>query len=249
MTNDHIAGNRADWNAESDAYQARNESQLDHRRLAWGTWAIPEAELGALGDQRGKRVLELGCGAAQWARFLAEDGAHPVGMDLAERQLAHARTKLDAAGVRVPLVQGSAEELPFGDACFDTVFCDHGATSFSDPHRTIPEAARVLRPGGLFVFNLASPLRDICAADADGRPTETLERDYFALHRIDEDGSACFNLPYGEWIRLFRASGLELLDLIELRPPVGATTTYAGYIGYDWARRWPAENLWRLERR
>ena len=51
----------------------------------------------------------------------------------------------------------AANGLPFGDATFDLVFCDHGATSFTDPHVTIPESARVLRPGGLLVFDMATP--------------------------------------------------------------------------------------------
>ena len=245
----YIKGNRADWNADSDAYQERNESQLDGRALAWGLWGLPEAEVGALGPIVGKRVLELGCGAAQWSRFLCEAGARPVGLDLSERQLAHARHKLARAATRLPLVQASAEQLPFQAASFDLVFCDHGATSFCDPHRALPEAARVLRPGGELVFNIASPLRDLCAHDAEGEPLPTLERDYFCLHRMQAEGASWFNLPYGAWIRLFRRCGLELLDLIELQPPADATTTYRGYINLEWARRWPAENIWRLRRR
>ncbi|MFT4542340.1 MAG: SAM-dependent methyltransferase [Planctomycetota bacterium] len=246
----HVESSRTDWNATSDEYQARNEGQLDNKAMAWGVWGIPEEEVCALGPILGKRILELGCGAAQWSRFMAEAGAEPIGMDLSERQLHHARLKLRNAGVIVPLVHANAEQLPFANESFDLVFCDHGATTFSDPHRTIPDATRVLRRGGELVFNMASPMRDTCARHENGEPKAELERDYFSMHRIvDEDGGCYFNLPYGAWIRLFRRCGLELLDMIELQPPAGAKTTYGGYISEEWARRWPAEIIWRLRRR
>ena len=42
--------------------------------------------------------------------------------------------------------------MPLADSSFDLVFCDHGAMSFCDPAVTLPEVARLLRPGGRFVF-------------------------------------------------------------------------------------------------
>src|SRR6202011_4439836 len=110
-----------------------------------------------LGEVRGKDVLELGCGAAQWSIALALLGARCVGLDNSERQLAHARRLMSEAGVTFPLVHASAEDVPLPAASFDVVFCDHGAMSFADPERTVPEAARLLRPGGLFAFNAESP--------------------------------------------------------------------------------------------
>jgi SAM-dependent methyltransferase len=250
MTSDHVRKNRAGWNADSDAYQARNSPQLDHKPLAWGVWALPERELGVLGEIAGKRVLELGCGAAQWAHFLAERGARVVGLDLSERQLRHARERwARRPELDVALVHGDAEQLPFASAAFDVVFCDHGAMTFADPRRTVPEVARVLRPGGLFAFNNSSPLRDLCYDPARDALGDRLHGDYFALHRIDDEDGATFQLQYGEWIRLFVCSGFEIEDLIEPRPPVDGTTTYEGYVSLEWARRFPAEHIWKLRRR
>jgi SAM-dependent methyltransferase len=247
MTADHVRRNRAVWNADSDCYQVRNGAHLDREPRSWGVWQIPESEVRALGDVAGRRVLELGCGAAQWGCALAADGARIVGIDLSDRQLAHARERRARLRVRLPLVQGSAERLPFRDDSFDLVFCDHGATSFTDPRVTLPEAARVLVPGGDLVFNITSPLHDLCFDAERDAATDRLVTDYFTLDRF-EDGAVSFQRTFGDWLRAFAAAGLEVLELIEPRPPAGATTTYASYSA-EWARRWPAECLWRLRRR
>ncbi len=150
--------NRARWDRISDEYQAKHGPQLDTRELAWGIWAIPEDELRILGEVAGKDILEFGCGAAQWSIFLAKRGARPVGLDISARQLAYAQQNKAKAAVHFSLVLASGEAVPFADASFDIVFCDHGAMSFADPTRTVPEAARLLRPGGLLAFNMTSPL-------------------------------------------------------------------------------------------
>jgi ubiquinone/menaquinone biosynthesis C-methylase UbiE len=149
----------------------------------------------------------------------------------------------------MPLVRGSAEELPFADASFDLVFCDHGATSFTDPNLTIPEAARVLRPGGRLVFDISTPVIWMCWPDGEGQPGKQLVRDYFGLGRMDDpDGSVEWQLTYGDWIRLFRRSGFEVEDLIELRPSPEATTTYTDYASKEWAQAFPSENIWKVRK-
>jgi len=245
---EHAARNRASWDAYSDEYQARHGDQLaGSGGLAWGTTQIPEAELRVLGDVADKDILEFGCGAAQWSIALAQLGARPVGLDLSERQLDHARQLMAEAGVAFPLVHASAEAVPMPDASFDIVFCDHGAMSFADPYRTIPEAARLLRPGGLFAFNHQAPIETICWPMGADRVGETLALDYFGLHRID-DGEITFQLPHGEWIRLFRANGFVVEDLIEPQPGPNATSSYRDAESLAWSRRWPSEEIWRLRR-
>ena len=245
----HATFNRAAWNDYADEYQTKHGAQLAASSgLAWGTWQIPEAEIHVLGDVADKDILEFGCGAAQWSIALAKAGARPVGLDLSDRQLEHARTLMNDAGVDFPLIHGSAEAVPLPDASFDIVFCDHGAMTFADPYRTVPEASRLLRPGGLFAFNHGSPILSIAwAADAD-RAGDRLVYDYFGMHRFDYGDSIDFNLPYGEWIRLFRANGFAIEDLIEPRPDADATSSYRDEVEREWARRWPAESIWRLRR-
>jgi SAM-dependent methyltransferase len=242
------ARNRAYWDRTSDEYQRRNAAFIGRPEPRWGMWQLPEAELQVLGDVAGKDVLELGCGAAQWAILLAGRGARMVGLDNSARQLEHARGLMAAAGVDFPLVHASAEEVPLPDASFDVVFCDHGAMTFADPYRTVPEVARLLRPGGLFAFAHSTPLVMCC-----WRPeTETIERrlvgDYFGMYRFDDlpDEPVEFNLPYGEWIGLFREHGFLVESLVEIRPPAGAESTYRSAEETEWARAWPMEEIWRL---
>jgi SAM-dependent methyltransferase len=245
----HETHNQAMWDAYSDEYQAKHGAQLAASGgLAWGTSQIAESELKVLGDVTGKDILELGCGAAQWSIALSQAGAHPVGLDLSERQLEHARRLMAEAGVDFPLIHGSAEAVPLPDASFDIVFCDHGAMTFADPYRTVPEAARLLRPGGLFAFSHHSPIQTICWALGEEMVGERLVNDYFGMHRFEEDDESYFQLPYGEWIRLFRTNDLVVEDLIEPRPPEGATSSYRSADELAWARRWPSEQIWRLRR-
>jgi SAM-dependent methyltransferase len=247
---DHERRNRASWNADSDRYQGHNGPLLAASGgMAWGVWQIPESELRILGDVAGKDILEFGCGAAQWSIKLAMVGARPVGLDLSERQLEHARRLMAEAGVDFPLLHASAEAVPLPDASFDIVFCDHGAMTFADPYRTVPEAARLLRPGGLFAFSHGSAILDICWPLDSKKAGERLVLDYFGMHALDDGDTITFQLPYGEWIRLFRSNGFEVEDLVEPQPAAGTISSYRDADELAWSRRWPAESIWRLRRK
>lgn len=249
MPRDHVARNRRFWDDDADAYQQVHGPQLAAQPLAWGVWRVPEAELRVLGDVEGRDVLELGCGAAQWSAALAALGARCTGLDLSGVQLSHAREHCRSREVRVPLVQASAEELPFAAASFDTVFCDHGAMSFCDPAKTVREVARVLRPRGVLAFCVTNPLVYLTWDEKKEKQSRRLHRSYDELGYWDlGDGTVDWSVPTGEWISLFRANGFQVEQLIELRAPDGATTTYEEFVPYSWARRWPAEHVWRVTR-
>jgi len=151
--------------------------------------------------------------------------------------------------VTFPIVNASAERLPFADESFDIVFCDHGAMSFADPEKTVPEAARVLRQGGLLVFNMVSPLLFACWDELKDEIAYSLHANYFELRRFDyQEGFVEYQLPYGAWIDVLRRNRMIVEDLIELQPPDGATTTYPELVPLEWARRWPAENIWKARK-
>ena len=243
--------NREFWDEDADDYQREHEAQLDDRTLGWGVWHLPESELQVLGDVAGRDVLEYGCGAAQWAIKLASVGARVTGLDQSRGQLRHASSRLAATGQAVRLCCASATAVPLRDASFDIVFCDHGAMSFCDPYRTVPEVARLLRPGGLFAFDISTLLRNLCypPGDPDAPLTRKLHGKYFGARAFDwGDGTIDYQIPHGEWLALFRAHGLVVEDLLELRPPKDATTTYGEYVDLKWARRWPAEEIWRVRK-
>lgn len=253
MDRSHIGHNRAAWNADADRYQRDNRAQIGPQihtgDPAWGVWGIPESKLNLLGDVTGKRILELGCGGAQWSLALARRGAHPIGLDLSDRQLEHARASMSEAGIDVPVVQATGEEPPFADGSFDIVFADYGAFTFGDPYRTIPNAARMLRAGGVLLFSIIHPIMLLAWPPHDEHPSEQLVTDYFGMHRIEMPGEATeFNLPFGEWIDLFTRNGLIVENLIEPRPTEDAVSSYRDATDRAWSRRWPSEGIWQLRK-
>jgi hypothetical protein len=120
--------------------------------------------------------------------------------------------------------------------------------TFTDPYRTIPEVARLLRNGGLFAFSNSSPFRSVCQNRKRDRLTRRLIYDYFDLHRVEFPDEVNFQLPYGEWIRLFSTNCLTVEDLIETRPPPGVQSTFLSKVEREWARHWPLEVIWRLRK-
>ena len=242
----HVRHNRAFWDADADDYQAAHGEQLARAPLAWGAYRVPESELRVLGDVAGRDVLELGCGAAQWSIALSACGARVTGLDVSHAQLAHARNGAPA----LPLVQASGEQLPFADRSFDVVFCDHGAMSFCDPEISTAECARLLRPGGLLAFCCTHPLLYLTWDDGRELQTRKLQIDYAQLGRMAlEEGTVDWVLPPGEWMRVLRGNGFEVEGLLELTAAAGATTTYDEFAPPKWARRWPAEWIWKARRR
>ena len=253
-TGDHVRNNRAGWELDSAAYQQRNASQLNRwDRLGWGTFDILEDEVHALGDVRGLDVLEFGCGACQVGIKVAMRGARLTGLDFSHAQLRQGLANMEETGIRFPVVEADGERTPFADGSFDLVFCDHGVMGFADPHVTVPEVSRLLRPGGWFVFNNTTPFIWTVWGDDEEPAGLELQRSYFGPRRWDHsdaDGAwSDFQLTYGGWIRLFRQHGFDIEDLIELQPAADATTTFEGYATLDWARRFPAEQIWKVRKR
>jgi len=245
----HIQKNLANWQRQSNWYDRRHASVLGGRKAkSWGFWRVPESKLHLLGEPEGKDILELGCGAARWSIALAADGARAVGLDLSSAQLAHARRLVRTSGQRVRLVRGNAEQLPFAPESFDIVFCDFGAMTFCDPLRTVPEAARVLRSGGRLVFATSSPIRTLAEHQNGYRIGRRLLYDYFGMHRIEYKKEVNFQLPYGDWIRLFAENRFLVESLTEHQPTAAEKSSYLTKTGEEWARHWPMESIWQVRK-
>jgi SAM-dependent methyltransferase len=251
---EHVRRNRAVWDTWAAGYAEWAPRAWAAAEPAWGIFSVPDADLGALPDPvAGLDVVELGCGTAYISAWLARRGAKPVGIDNSPAQLATARRMQEEFGLDFPLHLGNAEQTPFPDASFDLAVSEYGASIWCDPYRWVPEAARILRPGGWLVFLVNGAILMLCTpedAREDTPATECLQRPYFGMHRFEwpDNESVNFGLGYGDWIRLLRANGFEVEGLIEVQPPEGATTSFP-IVTPEWARRWPCEEVWQARKR
>jgi SAM-dependent methyltransferase len=209
------------WDLDADEYQQEHGEFLGDVDFVWCPEGLREADARLLGDVRGRRVLELGCGAAAGARWLAAQGADVVALDLSAGMLRHAREASDRSGVRVPLVQADALALPFADAAFDIVCTAFGAVPFvADSLAVMREVARVLRPGGSWVFSITHPMRWIFW-DEPGEEGLIARHSYFDRRPYVEQDTAgvpCYveqHRTLGDRIRELVAAGFALRDLVE----------------------------------
>jgi SAM-dependent methyltransferase len=242
---DYVRGNVEVWTKANAEYTGPQARKAWSEELQWSVFGIPEAELGVLGELAGLDVVELGCGTAYVSAWLARRGARPVGVDPTPAQLATAREMQAEFGVEFPLVEAAAEDVPLADASFDLAVSQYGASIWADPYRWIPEAARLLRPGGRLVLLRNSTLVTLCQG-LEGE-TEQLQRPQRGLCRVEwpDTGEVEFHLPHGELIDVLHGSGLQVERLLELYAPDDAEThQYYDYVTADWARKWPAEEIW-----
>ena len=240
--------NREVWtkaNAEYTDRRARDTWASDE--ITWGMFSGRESELGALGEVAGKDVIELGCGTAYFGAWLARRGARVTGVDVTRAQLETARRMQEEFDLHFPLLEASAEEVPLPDESFDLAVSEYGASIWCDPSRWIAEAARLLRPGGRLVFLCNSTLSILCSPD-EGKVEERLMRPHSDLGRFEwpgEDEGVNYHLSHGELIHVLRQNGFEIEALYErLASESTADHEYYDYVPAEWARRWPAEEIW-----
>lgn len=249
---EHVRCNRAYWDGIAGEYFEAGRRDWAAEEPGWGMFRVPESELGVLpAELEGKDAIELGCGTGYVSAWLARRGARPTGIDNSERQLASARAFQAEFGIEFPLLHGSAEAVPLPDAGFDLAISEYGASLWCDPYRWLPEAARLLRPGGELIFLTSSVLSILCGFDDETIPAgDRLQRPLFGMHRVEWEGdpSVEFHLPPGKMIEALRDAGFEVEQLIEVRPLEGASTRYT-HITYEWARQWPCEEIWRARKR
>jgi SAM-dependent methyltransferase len=241
---EHAARNRAHWDKLAAGYVSAGERSWA-QDASWGIWDIPESELRLLDGVAGLDAIELGCGTAYVSAWLARRGARPVGIDNSAKLLETAARLQREHGIDFPLLVGNAEQVPYPNASFDLAISEYGACLWADPYAWVPEAARLLRPGGRLVFLTNGYILMLCVPDDDRPAGEHLLRSSFGMHRFEwpDDASVEFHANHGDWVRLLRASGFEIVDLLELQAPESATTG-AQYVTAEWARRWPSEEVW-----
>jgi SAM-dependent methyltransferase len=227
-----LRASRAWWNASATEYQAEHGAFLGDADFLWCPEGLRESSVGLLGDVRGRRVLEVGCGAAQCARWLLGAGAWATGIDLSAGQLSYAR-HLDAhAGARTPLVLADAQVLPFRDEAFDLACSAYGAVPFVvDSGEVMREVARVLKPGGRWVFSATHPIRWSFLDDPgpEGLVARTSYFDRRPYVEVDERDVPTYvehHRTIGDRVREIVAAGLVLDDIVEPEWPADHERTW-----------------------
>ncbi len=223
------AANRRWWDADAGAYHAEHGEFLGDLDFVWCPENLREADARLLGDVAGRRVLEVGCGSAPCSRYLATQGAEVVAFDLSAGMLAFAGAAAERTSVTVPLVQADVCEMPFADDSFDAAFSAFGAIPFvADSALAMRQIARVLRPGGRWVFSATHPMRWVFPDDP-GPIGMTAIQSYFDRSpyvEVDQDGIPAYvehHRTMGDRIRELVAAGFVIEDVIEPEWPDGFT--------------------------
>jgi SAM-dependent methyltransferase len=218
---DTVAANRRWWDADAADYLAEHADFLGRVDFVWCPEGLRESDAGLLGELSNRRVLEVGCGSAPCARWLTTQGARVVGLDLSAAMLRHAVQAARETGLPVPLVQADAGRLPFADNSFDLACSAFGAVPFvADSAAVMREVARVLRPGGRWIFAVTHPLRWIFPDDP-GEAGLTVAQSYFdrtPYTEVDSAGNPTYvehHRTLGDRVREIVAAGLVLEDLVE----------------------------------
>jgi SAM-dependent methyltransferase len=248
---EHAAANRRMWNEDAPNWVEKGRANWERPEPSWGGWDIPESELRILPELAGLDVVDIGCGTGYWSAWFARMGARPVGLDVSEAQLETARALQREHGIEFPLLHASGEAVPLPDASFDIAFSEYGAAIWCDPHLWIPEAHRLLRPGGRLIFLCNSVISILCSPVSEDEPAGmSLERPQAGLHATHwpEQEGPDFHLPHGEMLRLLRETGFELEALHELYAPDGPDEEVRFYIQRGWSRSWPCEEVWVARR-
>jgi SAM-dependent methyltransferase len=242
----YIERNKAAWDRWAPEHAARGRKAWEQPDLQWGLWDSPESELQLLREVPARAdAIELGCGTAAISAWLVQQGLRPVAVDVSPAQLKTAERLQVDFGLSFPLICANAEEVPFDNASFEVAISEYGASLWCNPRRWLPEAHRLLRPNGRLIFFTNAAMLMVCTPGEGGAAGDVLMRDYFSSYRVEFplDEAVEFHLTHGHWIRLLRATGFVLENLVEIRPQPEATPRFE-FVSLEWARRWPSEEIW-----
>ena len=172
-------------------------------------------------DPAGQLTVDVGCGGGLLAEEVARLGATVVGVDPSRSSLATARAHAAAAGLAIDYRDGCGERLPLADASADIVYCVDVLEHVRDPGAVLRETARVLRPGGLYLYDTINRTR--------------LSK--LVMIKLAQDWGATAVLPPGlhDWSQFItpaelrgalRCHGLDSLDMAGMSPVVGPAAAF-----------------------
>ena len=215
MPTDNVEG----WDRYAGAYQA--DARLPTDVVHYGPDLPNESSLRLLGDLKGRRVLDLGCGAAQASIACAKQGATVIGVDSSAEQLTLARQLCEQEAVRVELRQGDLADLAFLNSdSIDLVFSASAFDYVEDIGRAFRQCHRVLKVGAPLVFSCKHPMWQVL--DEDSSPPLLSRRAYFDHTPVDVERSGVTLTEYPHTfadltLGLARAS-LRIETIIEPEP-------------------------------
>jgi ubiquinone/menaquinone biosynthesis C-methylase UbiE len=255
MTHSYLAVNRGVWDEDAANWVDFAKSRWALEMPEWGTWGNREEELNLLpDDMTGTYAVELGCGTGYVSYWMKQRGAKVTAIDISAAQLTTARTLAAEHKADITFLERNAETTGLPDASFDFAISEYGASIWCPPDKWLPEAWRLLRPGGKLVFLGNHPLSLICSP-LDGSPAElTLHRPYRDMWGADwteveiEPTGVCFNLTLSAWMELFADIGFDVTTYQELYAPDQEFGTRAA-IPAEWAKSYPVEQVWHLKKR
>ncbi len=252
---DHVVINRDYWNGMAADWVASGERAWASDQVAWGNWQFPDEELQLLPqDMAGMNAIELGCGTGYVSAWMARRGAQVTGIDVSAEQLATAQRLKAEHKLDITFLEGNAEATGLPDGAFDFAVSEYGAAIWCDPDLWLPEAHRLLKPSGRLVFLGNHPMT-LIATPLNGAPCErVLHRPYRDITGADwtdvefDPAGIEFNRTISGWMSLFDRVGFDVAAYHELYAPRDAEGDRYS-VPSDWAKDYPAEQVWSLIRR
>jgi ubiquinone/menaquinone biosynthesis C-methylase UbiE len=243
---------RKTWNAISPHYQTEHKIPTDF--VHYGPHCPNEDELQLVGDVKGKHLLEIGCGGGQCSVAFAKQGAIATGLDISDEQVKFARKLAKENGVEATFRQGDVTSLKgIAGRSQDVVFSAYALQYLKRLDRCFSEVARVLRPGGLFVFSLDHPFW-YCLAEKELQ----IKFSYFdSEYSYEWEQSGLKSRPrvwqyqrtVGEYYRLLTNAGLAVLDIVEPEPvEAGSGQDWGAYYSPERQRMVPATVIWKARK-
>ena len=255
MDDAYVSVNRDVWNKDAANWIGFGERLWAAAAPEWGNWGKPTAELQMLpDDMTGLTAIELGCGTGYVSGWMSKRGAQVTAIDVSPSQLDTARRLAQEHGADITFIEGNAEKTGLSDRGFDFAISEYGASIWSPPGTWLREAWRLLRPGGRLVFLGNHPLSLLCSPLSGAPCDTTLHRPYRGMWGADwtkveiEPSGVCFNLTMADWMKLFDEIGFDVRRYDEVYAPDWAQDV-RGSVPADWARDYPVEQVWHLEKR
>ncbi|MAG47858.1 hypothetical protein CL617_04590 [archaeon] len=168
------------WNEVSKSYQI--DSKIRTKSAHYGPYSPDEKKLKLLGNVKGKKILEVGCGGGQCSIAFAKQGAKCTGLDLSKEQLKHAEELAKKEKVSVKFLKHDIQTLKgIKSKEYDIVFTAFALQYIPNLTKCFKEVHRVLKRNGLFVLSLDHPFFMVIDTK-----TNKIKRSYFKTGKIEE---------------------------------------------------------------